>query len=400
MLGIYKMKNKRLCSTDILYDFSLVSYLLWTCILDADFSFSKAHYLVYISVLFSMLCILKRFAFTIFNSICLVFSVSIAFFFFYQYANTRILPIVFLIFSSYGIKIDRIIYLFFRTTLFTTLLVVILSLLGILSNKTTDHLMEEGIYNAQSFGFVYYSFLAFRVLAITISYIYLSKENCSYKKLLLLFMGAVLVYFISYTRLQLLATLMIILLYILFFKSHTISLKSRIWGWLSLFAYPVAFLLNNILPFTFLIDSDFFESLDDKLSGRISLTILAFSRYGINWWGNNIEMVGAVQRETTNEDYFYIDSAYNYWLLEYGVVFSIFILGTLSLIFYRAYKAKDKFLYIWCSLFVVLNFVNDFFTYTYISLYPIFLYAKISNVPTSQTEKKLIFNKITKWKRF
>lgn len=74
------------------------------------------------------------------------------------------------------------------------------------------------------------------------------------------------------------------------------------------------------------------------LSSRLALGNEGIEKYGISWFGQPVEMVGA---DVRIEDYNYIDSSYVQAYVLWGIVLSTFLIAAYQIISYRAYKKRD-----------------------------------------------------------
>ena len=66
------------------------------------------------------------------------------------------------------------------------------------------------------------------------------------------------------------------------------------------------------------------NELNQALSGRLELGHKGYSLYGVKLFGSNVEYVGFLDI-TEGESYFYIDSAYQQLLINYGVLISLLL---------------------------------------------------------------------------
>ena len=352
--------KKKYC---LLFDVAFVSYLLWGCLRDSEIDLPiLAKFIWYLSLIFSCVSILLRRTLNIWKKILFVLLVGFAVYYKQIHFNTFVLPMVLLIFAADGININHIVKVLLYTTFVSTIVVILLSLLGTIPDKVTYHKIGFNEFPAHSFGFIYYSFFAFRFMTVVISLLYLKRSKSNVPFLIFLVVVSFLGYYLSYTRLQLAVCLSFFILYIIVYKLSLVSFKLTLWKYLAIISYPIAFIIYITLPFASYVSEDFLDLWNEYLSGRMALTVKAFLDYPPTLWGNVVEMVGAVQAETSTEQYFYIDSGYAFWIIVYGIFFTFLILTIFSVVFYRAYKTNNKFLYLWCLVFAFVNLVNAFFT--------------------------------------
>lgn len=357
------------------FDIALFLYLLWGFLRDTDINlgasgalgfFSKM--VIYTSTLCSFIVILMKYPKSIGHILLFFYVIGMTIFYKQVYLYWPVFGLSFLIFAAYGVKVDHIVKNIFYSTLLMSIIVVLLSSLGVLSDRVYAHRLGEGVeLDAHSFGFAYYSFFAFRAMLLINSFLFLHRYKCNYFKLLLVIFVTIGVYVLSVTRLQLLTNIAIIGLYIIFYKLKVLNLKINLLKYVGILIYPMAFLFFISLPLSSFISPDFLEWWDENFSGRITQTIIGFAQYPVTLFGNKFEMVGGVQIDDglMPDDYFYLDSGYAYWLLAYGLLFTIFILYAYSRILYKSYKSGNMFIYMWCLFFAFVNLINDFFTSSY-----------------------------------
>ncbi|MCD8322110.1 MAG: hypothetical protein LUC89_04400 [Oscillospiraceae bacterium] len=144
--------------------------------------------------------------------------------------------------------------------------------------------------------------------------------------------------------------------------------------------YPRFFEVNQILVFLMMFSfvlccavSIYFTAIYDgsvtwqaqlnsALGGRLSLGKSALTEYGVNLFGQKIELVGngldAYGNKNTTDAYNYVDSFYIQILLRYGAVFLIVWIGILTYTLYRCYKMNNYALMV-CLTFVAIHCVID-----------------------------------------
>ena len=92
----------------------------------------------------------------------------------------------------------------------------------------------------------------------------------------------------------------------------------------TLFSYIICFLVAVYLQCTFNPEIDWMLNIDKALSGRLWLGNHGFNEYGIHLFGADIEYVGFAD-VTEGKGYFYIDSAFQQLLINYGVIPSLLL---------------------------------------------------------------------------
>lgn len=364
----------------LFFSAALIFYIIWGCLKDADVEIDGLKYYLYVSVLLSFISIVVKGKYTFWGCLLFVFVTGMGLYYKQVHLDPAILPISFLIFAANNIKVDFIIKIFFYSLLVLTSLVILMSLLGILSDKIQTHRVGDAVLESHALGFMWYSGPTFRAIALVFSYLYLNRKEISYFRLAFVLLLSVLLVLLTTRRLLLLVSVTSVFLYLLTYKFHVLEFKSKLWKYVSLFAYPAAFMFYIVLAFSTFVSPDFYDWYDENTSGRLSLTLSAFLQYPITLMGNVVDLVGAIEAEYSSLDYNYIDSGYIYWLLVYGVLFCLFIVISHIVIFYRSYKSQNKFLYIWCLLLAFMNISNDFFTASYLNPIIFLLLAKFPKI--------------------
>ena len=373
---------------------AFVLYLLWGCFRDINVNIPYKHLTANLSVIFSCICILLRYPFTFWRILFLLVFTGTTIYLKYTHIESNfLLPLSFLIFAAYKVDLDKIVRLLFKTTLISTSIVILLSLLGIIEDKIYYHSIYGIEMETHSMGFTYYSFFAFRFMTIFFSYIYIKRDTLGFLSMAFLLFLSVQVYFLSTTRLQLISSLIFLALYLFVYKFRFISFNSKIWGLASIIVFPLFFLSYNILPLSIIVSPDLYDWWDELFQGRMTATIQGFMQYPVSLWGNEVEMSGVLQMEEGATSYFYIDCAYAYWLLVYGVFFSILTILAHTIVFYRAYREKNIIIYIWCIVIALTYFINDLFTYSYFSPIVIFLFSNFTSYHNIRWRKKLLLIK-------
>ena len=92
----------------------------------------------------------------------------------------------------------------------------------------------------------------------------------------------------------------------------------------TLFSYIICFLVAVYLQCTFNPEIDWMLNIDKALSGRLWLGNHGFHEYGIHLFGADVEYVGFAD-VTEGKGYFYIDSAFQQLLINYGVIPSLLL---------------------------------------------------------------------------
>ena len=326
-----------------------------------------------LSILFSIICFFvngkKSLKWVLLFSI--IIPSTLYFLIAYKY---HVITTFLLVFAAANLDSDHITKSLFRVNVFCLFLVFIFLLLGITEN--TEILREDivdGRDYANTMGFYYYSGFSFRILCLTVIFLSLYRWSLTNLRLLIIIFINIVAFFLATTRLQLILSSLFIIFFIFSYKFEYFHFKSWFWKWTSIMIYPFMFVLYYVLAALSFTNLELVQELWDTLfSNRMGQSILAFTRYGINLFGNEIEMHGTRETSEYAVEYFYIDAGYAYWILAYGIIFTITILYCYSNVFYKSYKKGVGYIYIWLLLFSIGNLINDFVNF--FASYPILLY--------------------------
>ena len=97
--------------------------------------------------------------------------------------------------------------------------------------------------------------------------------------------------------------------------------------WLLCFSPVILFLLVFVLSLEYDSSAFWMYRLNGLFSNRLALGHDAFRRYSVNLFGQYIQMHGLGGSPEGVADYFFIDSSYLYILFQYGIVFTVMVLG-------------------------------------------------------------------------
>ena len=122
---------------------------------------------------------------------------------------------------------------------------------------------------------------------------------------------------------------------------------------------------------------------------------LAYQRYGLSAWGQNIEMRGnGLRADGTRgrSEYFYIDCLYVRFLQEYGIIFSVIMLALLTIAMYRMWQKRKYLLLIILSVLALHAVVDDLILLPYYNIFWIVLSYFIFPTKSSEYSNKKITN--------
>lgn len=174
---------------------------------------------------------------------------------------------------------------------------------------------------------------------------YLKRENVKKIELLFWLIGGRLIFALCAERLRfynLVITIIMILLFDIF--KNKLKEAKRI---IALAIYPVLCVLTNILGYLYDPANPILYAMNVMMSGRLYLEKYAFNHYGLSLFGQSIKMGESTIVVNGIKEYFYIDSAYTYIFIVYGIVIGFAIMVTYTMGAYKAYNRNDDFLLLW-----------------------------------------------------
>lgn len=192
-----------------------------------------------------------------------------------------------------------------------------------------------------SMGMTYVTIWAAMVFFIVSDYLYLRIKTL--KKIELLFIGliGVMVEHFSHTRIEVAAIFLIAIFSILYSKIMNVGIVKKVISLIIPISMSVAFMT----VFLYQLNPAKFSKLDQFFSGRLAISSKAIVDYGINLFGQNIRMQGnGTVNFDSNFGYFFIDSAYINYTLQYGILFVLLLVALLTYVTIKLYKKNEYFL--------------------------------------------------------
>lgn len=368
-------KNLTYIHPKYIFALSLSCYYFFKLIVDLNIllPFGMGGKLEKMSILLSFLCILLNGKKSLLWITLFSISIPLSLYFLFSY-NYNVFTSFMLVFAAANIYSDFLTKVLYRVNLFCLLLVFVFLLLGISHNvemARDEMIKESGVANTM--GFQHYAGFSFRIICFTILFLSVYRRHLSISKFLVIAFVNFLAFYLATARLQIVLSSLAMILFFLCYYKGLLQFKKTIWLGVAKYIYFIMFLAFYMIATLSLVQLEFVHEFWNLFfSGRMEQTIMAFALYDIGLWGNKIEMYGSSATSQYAVDYFYIDAGYAYWVLAYGIIFTIVILFCYSRIFYRSYIEGQKYIYIWMLLFSFGNLINDFINF-FVS-YPILLY--------------------------
>ena len=112
-------------------------------------------------------------------------------------------------------------------------------------------------------------------------------------------------------------------------KKKTVIINSRRSGYLVMALFIATIIIGLVLPIIYNADNPFMNRLNRIVTGRLELGKLAIEQYGLHIGGNKIQWVGSstlLFGLNDGTEYFYVDNGFLQLGLEFGLLFTGFII--------------------------------------------------------------------------
>lgn len=233
-----------------------------------------------------------------------------------------------------NIEFDKILKTFICFSSIILIATILLNKLGKIHDGVVVDLLSYRV--RKSLGFKYYSYPAHIIFYLICAVIVYRKDKISYIELIILQLLNTWIYSQTNTRASfILATLFVVYALVKkIFRWKNGLIKFKPMKILYSFSFIINFLL--IWIFSFDLSPSLFIVLNKLFSGRLSLNVTNFSRYGIALFGRKITF------NTSDVNFYnYVDSAYLQTLLIDGLIFFVVIMFMLTFATYKSAENND-----------------------------------------------------------
>lgn len=309
-----------------------------------------------VSIFYSLLSIIHNYKWNLFRTALFVFMIITPFGGGISLGIKRI-GIPMLILAAYNIPFSHIVKQCIKVVIMIFILVLTCLALGIVQDELYyREKVGHGSGYAHSLGFRYYGYYAYIGMGLVQCMIYKWMKKMNMLKIFWLLLLSYLLFLVSFTRLQLYCSILFLCSIFVLPLIPQRFFNNKASFVLSIILYPILCFLVYYIAKNELLSMylDNVPELNRLTAGRIYLNAEALRRYDVNLWGNNIEN----STDPGASDYFYIDSGYLHTLLGSGLVYTCVIMFLYSFLFYKVYKAKAYFLYLWLSIYSILCVFN------------------------------------------
>ena len=295
------------------------------------------------------------------------------------------------IIGAKGVDFRDIISWYFYLTLILVMTMMMLSLVRIIPNLVYYSASRPTRY---ALGMLYPSVIAAHYFYLALAYCYLRFGKLNVIDYLLIISGNVVCMLLTNTKLDFLATLVIIPVMIIaqraYFGKKWSSIMASFW-WM---ATPLSAVGMIFLSYFYNPSNHLLKKINSLLSGRLELGRLAFKKYDLNLLGRTIvehSFAGVKGQKLNNsggglpQNYFYIDSSYIRMILLWGFLAFIIVIACLTFIAIRSTVRKT---FILSAVILVSSLSYMFEPHIIQIIYNPFLLALLSSSYLNSFEKE------------
>ena len=286
---------------------------------------------------------------------------------------------------------DIIRWYFYLTVLFI-MMVMIFSLVKIIPNLIYYSKIRPTRY---SLGMLYPSVLAAHYLFLALAYCYLKFGKLNVLDYLLIIIGDFICMWLTNTKLDFLATLIIIPVMVVAQRAYRGKKLSNILASFWWMATPISATIIIFLSYFYNSSNHFMYKVNSLLSDRLELGHRAFEKYDMNLLGRSIvehsfagikgQKLEKLASGGMQNNYFYIDSSYIRLILLWGLLAFIIVILCLTFIAIRSTVCKT---FILSAVILVSSLSFMFEPHIVQIIYNPFLLALLSNEYFSSLNKE------------
>ena len=277
-----------------------------------------------------------------------------------------LIQILLMLYAARGIPFKRICKVLLWACIFCWIVPVLVDKLGIFS-------LERKIYNERvreflNFNYVSFAAIYFNNILFCTLYVYSDNDlpgpGSNYARrrevpwIILLLFGVILrwLYAVTDTSLPFLIAALYLFLYIMVIKFRVRWFRNtapnRI---MAISLFPALAVFNYIVTKNYNKKVPIMKKINEMIHFRLSYPCEALKRYGVHLFGAQI----VENTDTTQGDYFYVDSGFMKNLINYGLIVFILILILYSVMLYAAIIEHDKLLTIWLICVALYSLFNN-----------------------------------------
>lgn len=295
------------------------------------------------------------------------------------------------ILGAKGVNFRDIISWYFYLTLLFVMTMMVLSLVRVIPNLVYYSASRPTRY---ALGMLYPSVIAAHYFYLALAYCYLRFGKLNVIDYLLIVSGDVVCMLLTNTKLDFLATLLIIPVMVIAQRAYLGKKWSSIIAAFWWMATPLSASIMIFLSYFYNPSNHLLRKINSLFSGRLELGRLAFKKYDVNLLGRTIverSFAGIKGQKLNNageglpQNYFYIDSSYMRMLLLWGLLAFIIVIVCLTFIALRSTVRKT---FILSAVILVASLSFMFEPHIIQIIYNPFLLALLSNSQFNSLEKE------------
>lgn len=243
--------------------------------------------------------------------------------------------------AAHDIELEKIVKMAFIVQSCCLIVVIVSSMIGIIENRIYT---EEGNRIRNSLGFQYTTESSNYYFYTVLMYIYLKKENLSWKAAIILGIFNYLLFRATDTRNAFVLGSTAIIIVCIFKISEKLRCFNFFYMLSTVLCVPILALLTIGLTFKYNVNIGWLYKLNNILNGRLALGNNAYHLYGVHWWGKRIQWIGGTDRyDPSGLTYNYVDSSYIQILLNNGLIFFLLMCVAFVFLGYCIFKKKDMY---------------------------------------------------------
>ena len=266
-------------------------------------------------------------------------------------SRSEILALIMLLIGMKDVRFDIVIKTFLWIYGLVTIFSLVFSLMGIIDMYTV---MSDAHGLRYSMGNTYPTDFAAGVFYMLLAYTYLKK---TWKTRYSVIWAVITITTYLMTKAQtsfILSILFISGLTLTIFDRYPSYFKNRIENFIkkiSIIVFPAFAGVSYLIVYMFEQGNAYTQILNVITNYRIGFASKFMNDYGVNMFGNYIEMTGAGWGTSTSDVYYYIDNGYYYSILFYGILLTVLFLVGFSMC---AFKSKELLLN-YILIFIAIN---------------------------------------------
>lgn len=266
-------------------------------------------------------------------------------------SRTEILALIMLLIGMKQVHFDVVIKTFLWVYGLVTIFALFFSLMGIIDMYTV---MSDAHGLRYSLGNTYPTDFAAGVFYMLLAYAYL-KKTWKIRYSVIWTVITITTYLMTKAQTSfILSILFIIGLTLTIFYRYPSHFKNKIGSFIkkiSIIVFPVLAGVSYLIVYMFEQGNVYMQILNVIVNYRIGFASKFMDDYGINMFGNYIEMTGAGWGTSTSNVYYYIDNGYYYSIVFYGILLTVLFLVGFSMC---ALKSKELLLN-YILIFIAIN---------------------------------------------